>query len=76
MFALKDNLMLSPDELAVCQRVFDHICNVKQLTLDMHREEIAKQILMVYRDGVKSENSLIRFLLPGDVNGGTPDGAP
>jgi len=76
MFALKDNSMLSPDELAVCQRVFDHICNVKQLTLDMHREEIAKQILMAYRDGVKSETSLIRLLLPTDADGGTPNLAP
>ena len=42
----------------------------------MHREEIAKQILMAYRDGVKSETSLIRLLLPSDADGGTSNLAP
>jgi hypothetical protein len=63
MFFSKDNTTLWPDELAVCQRVFDHICVVKQVTLDMHREEIAKQILLACRNGVKDEKSLIRLLL-------------
>lgn len=63
MFFQKDDSMLSPDELAVCQRVFNHICAVKQIALDMHREELAKQILFACLNGVKDEKSLIRILL-------------
>jgi len=63
MFFPKDDSVLSPDELAACQRVFNHICAVKQVTLDMHREEIAKEILLACRNGVKDEKSLISLLL-------------
>ncbi|MFP3546692.1 hypothetical protein SB748_24880 [Rhizobium sp. SIMBA_035] len=63
MFFPKDDSMLLPDEIAVCQRVFNHVCAVKQVALDMHREEIAKQILLACRDGIKDEKSLIRLLL-------------
>lgn len=63
MFFPKDHSMLSPDELVVCQRVFDHICAIKQVTLDIHREDIAKQILLACRNGIKDERSLLKLLL-------------
>jgi len=63
MFFQKDDSMLSPDELAICQLVFNRICTVKQVALDMHREEIAKQILLACRNGIKDGKSLMRLLL-------------
>lgn len=63
MFSSKGGSVLSPDELAICQRVFDHLCAVKQITLEIHRDDVAKQILLAFRDGARDEKSLIERLL-------------
>lgn len=63
MFDTKEASTLSPRDLAVCQRVFDHVCMTKQVTLDMHREEVAKRILLAYRGGLRDEGALIRSMM-------------
>lgn len=62
MFQLNNSAALSPSDLALCRRVFDHVCAVRQVSLDMHREEIAKQILEACRQGVNDEGSLIKLM--------------
>jgi hypothetical protein len=35
---------------------------MRQIFLDMHREEVAKRIILAYRSGLRDEGSLIKLL--------------
>jgi hypothetical protein len=39
---------------------------MKQISLDMHREEIAKRIMLAYRSGLRDEDALIKLLTGPD----------
>ena len=66
MFETREALFLSPRDLAICQRVFDHVSVTKQIALDMHREELAKRIVLAFRSGLRDEGTLIKVLLDED----------
>lgn len=66
MFDNKEADTLSPRDLTVCQRVFDRVCAVQQITLDMHREELAKRIIRAYHSGLRDEGALIKLLTGPD----------
>jgi hypothetical protein len=62
MFDTKQAESLSARDLIVCRRVFDHVCTTQQITLEMHREDTAKRIILAYRSGLRDEDALIRLL--------------
>lgn len=60
--ALQMHPALKPAEIALCDRVFDHICAQRQITLDMYKEDVADRVIDAYRHGVRDEGALIRLL--------------
>ncbi|MBB3656827.1 hypothetical protein FHX15_002055 [Rhizobium sp. BK650] len=54
---------MQEEDVAVCQRVYDHICEARHISTDSEREELAIQILHFYQHGVKDQGSLERLLL-------------
>ncbi|SCB58545.1 hypothetical protein GA0061105_10512 [Rhizobium aethiopicum] len=54
---------LNDDEVALCQRVFDHVALVKKITADAERQDLASRIIQSYQHGVKDEDSLLRLLI-------------
>ena len=54
---------MAPEDIALCQRVYDHVCAARQISLDWHREELADRILQAFRHGVKDEDTLTRLVL-------------
>ena len=46
---------LSDEEVTLCQRVFDHISSVRQVTTDTEREDLARRVIHSYQHGVKDE---------------------
>ncbi|MBY5533159.1 hypothetical protein HFO42_06070 [Rhizobium leguminosarum] len=54
---------LSDEEVALCQRVFDHISSVRELTTDTEREDLAQRVIHSYQHGVKDEAALMRLLI-------------
>ncbi|MGO8141597.1 hypothetical protein AB9F42_02000 [Rhizobium leguminosarum] len=55
--------VLSDEEVALCQRVFDHISSVRQITTDIEREDLAQRVIHSYQHGVKDEGALLRLLI-------------
>ncbi|AHF83887.1 hypothetical protein RLEG3_19670 [Rhizobium leguminosarum bv. trifolii WSM1689] len=55
--------VLSDEEVALCQRVFDHISSVRQITTDTEREDLAQRVIYSYQHGVKDEGALLRLLI-------------
>lgn len=53
---------LNSDEVALCQRVFDHIILAKHLNSDAERQDVAHRIIQSFRHGVKDEEALVRLL--------------
>ena len=66
MFDSIEASTLSPRDLTVCRRVFDHVCGMQQISSDMQREELAKRIILAYRSGLRDEDSLIKLLIGPD----------
>jgi hypothetical protein len=54
---------MQEDDVALCQRVYEHICMARHIATDGEREELAIQILHFYQHGVKDQGSLERLLL-------------
>ncbi|ARO30093.1 hypothetical protein NXC14_CH02156 [Rhizobium sp. NXC14] len=55
--------VLNHAEVARCQRVFDHVVSVKQITSDPQRQDLACRIIQSYQHGVKDEDSLLSLLI-------------
>ncbi|MBB3350489.1 hypothetical protein CO660_28360 [Rhizobium sp. L9] len=54
---------LNEAEVALCQRVFDHVVSVKKITSDPQRQDLASRIIQSYQHGVKDEDSLLSLLI-------------
>jgi hypothetical protein len=54
---------LGDEEVALCQRVFDHVISVRQITTDTEREDLAQRVIHSYQHGVKDEGALLRLLI-------------
>ncbi|MGG7580642.1 hypothetical protein [Rhizobium sp. Nf11,1] len=55
--------VLNEAEVALCQRVFDHVVSVKKITSDTQRQDLASRIIQSYQHGVKDEDSLLSLLI-------------
>ncbi|WP_064696159.1 hypothetical protein [Rhizobium aegyptiacum] len=55
--------VLNDAEVALCQRVFDHVVSVKKVTSDLQRQDLACRIIQSYQHGVKDEDGLLRLLI-------------
>ncbi|WP_064710013.1 hypothetical protein [Rhizobium bangladeshense] len=55
--------VLNDVEVALCQRVFDRVANVKKITSEPQRQELACRIIQSYQLGVTDEDSLLRMLI-------------
>ncbi|WP_434713064.1 hypothetical protein NMA58_09015 [Rhizobium sp. YTUHZ045] len=55
--------VLNEAEVALCQRVFDHVVSVKKITSDPQRQDLASRIIQSYQHGVKDEDSLLSLLI-------------
>ncbi|MBB4571294.1 hypothetical protein [Rhizobium leucaenae] len=54
---------LKDADVALCQRVYDHVIAAKQITTDTEREELASRIIQSFQHGVKDEDALVRLLI-------------
>ncbi|OWV65506.1 hypothetical protein ATY76_19990 [Rhizobium sp. R339] len=54
--------VLNDGEVALCQRVFDHVSSARQIVTAADREELAMRIIQSFQHGVKDEDSLVRLL--------------
>ncbi|NKL37511.1 hypothetical protein GFL49_27850 [Rhizobium leguminosarum bv. viciae] len=54
---------LNDEEVALCQRVYDHIVSVRQIQTDAEREELAARVIQSFQHGVKDEAALMRLLI-------------
>ncbi|AGS26598.1 hypothetical protein REMIM1_PF00937 (plasmid) [Rhizobium etli bv. mimosae str. Mim1] len=55
--------VLNDDEVALCQRVFDHVSSARQIVTTADREELAMRVIQSFQHGVKDEDSLVRLLI-------------
>jgi hypothetical protein len=55
--------VLNDEEVALCQRVYDHVRSVRHTTTDGDREELARLIIHSFQHGVKDEDALVRLLV-------------
>ncbi|ANL69847.1 hypothetical protein AMC82_PD00886 (plasmid) [Rhizobium phaseoli] len=55
--------VLKDDEVALCQRVFDHVSSARQIVTTADREELAMRVIQSFQHGVKDEDSLVRLLI-------------
>ena len=55
--------VLNDDEVALCQRVFDHVVLAKQVKSDAERQDLATRIIQSYQHGVTDEEALLRLLI-------------
>lgn len=55
--------VLDAAEVALCQRVFDHVVSVKQISTDTEREDLASRIIQFFQHGVKDEDALTRLVI-------------
>ena len=55
--------VLNDDEVALCQRVFDHVSSARQIVTPADREELAMRVIQSFQHGVKDEDSLVRLLI-------------
>ncbi|MGV4797357.1 hypothetical protein [Rhizobium sp. F40D2] len=55
--------VLSDEEVALCQRVYDHVISVRQPQTDAEREDMASRIIQSFQHGVKDEDALVRLLI-------------
>ena len=55
--------VLSDEEVALCQRVYDHVRSVRQIKTDRDCEELATRIIQSFQHGVKDEDALTRLVI-------------
>lgn len=46
--------VLNDADLALCQRVFDPVAAVREITTDTAREELASRIILSFQHGVRT----------------------
>ncbi|WP_337267433.1 hypothetical protein [Oryzifoliimicrobium ureilyticus] len=57
------DLPLYDNDVALCQKVFYHVCAAKKIKTREAREELARQIISLYQTGVTQEATLMRTLM-------------
>lgn len=55
--------ILNDQEVALCQRVYDHVILVRQIATNAEREDLAVRIIQSFQHGVKDEDALTRLLI-------------
>lgn len=60
---MQAQIVLDAAEVALCQRVFDHVASVRQIRTDAEREELASRIIHSFQHGVKDEDALTRLVI-------------
>ncbi|MGZ2505920.1 hypothetical protein EHI47_12205 [Rhizobium leguminosarum] len=55
--------VLGDEEVALCQRVYDHVRSVRQMKTDRDCEELATRIIQSFQHGVKDEDALTRLVI-------------
>lgn len=55
--------ILNDQEVALCQRVYDHVTLVRQIATNAEREDLAVRIIQSFQHGVKDEDALTRLLI-------------
>ncbi|WP_246704766.1 hypothetical protein [Rhizobium sp. P32RR-XVIII] len=58
-------IVMSTEDVALCQRVYDHVCAVRQVKSAIDREELATRVIRSFRHGVKNEDDLRRLVSDG-----------
>jgi hypothetical protein len=59
---LSSKINMSPEDAALCQRVFDHVCAARHITGGIEQDEIADTLVRSFQHGVKDEESLKRLV--------------
>ncbi|NLS08340.1 hypothetical protein HGP14_34750 [Rhizobium sp. P32RR-XVIII] len=57
-----DQIPMQDEDVAMCQRVFDQVCEAKHVTSGEARDELATQIIHFYQHGVRDEDILRRLM--------------
>ncbi|MBY5572195.1 hypothetical protein HFO55_34420 [Rhizobium leguminosarum] len=55
--------VLKDQEVALCQRVYDHVCSIRQINTEPERQDLAARVIMSFQHGVKDEEALMRLLI-------------
>ncbi|MBB3744982.1 hypothetical protein FHX10_004519 [Rhizobium sp. BK591] len=55
--------VLSDEEIALCQRVYDHVRSVRHVTTDDDCDELARRIIQSFQHGVRDEDALTRLVI-------------
>lgn len=55
--------MLNDQEVALCQRVYDGVCSMRQINTEPERQDLAARVIMLFQHGVKDEDSSMRQLI-------------
>jgi hypothetical protein len=55
--------VLNDEEVALCQRVYDHVRSVRLTTTDGDLDELARRIIHSFQHGVKDEDALTRLVI-------------
>ncbi|MBB2671402.1 UNVERIFIED_ORG: hypothetical protein GGE44_000953 [Rhizobium esperanzae] len=64
MFPLEiEQNVMDDSEVALCQRVYNHVSSLRQLKTDPDREELARRIIQSFQHGVKDEAALVRLFI-------------
>ncbi|MGR9535730.1 hypothetical protein [Rhizobium leguminosarum] len=51
---------MSDEEVALCQRAYDHVRLARHVTTDGDRDELARRIVQSFQHGVRDEDALPR----------------
>ncbi|MGR9076277.1 hypothetical protein [Rhizobium leguminosarum] len=54
---------MSDEEVALCQRVYDHVRSVRHVTRDGDLDELARRIIQSFQHGVRDEDALTRLVI-------------
>jgi hypothetical protein len=57
-----NQMPMQNDDVEICQRVFDQVCEAKHVTSVEARDDLATQIIHFYQHGVRDEDSLKRLV--------------
>lgn len=55
--------VLNDQEVALCQRVYDGVCSMRQINTEPERQDLAARVIMLFQHGVKDEDSSMRQLI-------------
>lgn len=54
---------MSDEEVALCQRVYDHVRLARHVTRDGDLNELGRRIIQSFQHGVRDENALTRLVI-------------